>query len=517
MSIIRSVAASASEWMTSLWARPLAGARSHGMWVGLLLAASCGLSAPAKPNFVIIFADDLGYGDLGCYGSKTIRTPRLDRMAAEGMRFPDFQAQPVCGPSRASILTGCYPVRVATHQNKVEIMPRLHPKEITIAEVLKDAGYTSMAIGKWHLAGHSQTDYTVEHLPTRQGFDRYFGTPSSNDAVANLLRDETMVEREADMSTLTARYTDEAIAFIKQNKARPFFVYLAHSMPHTKLGASARFRGKSKGGLFGDAVEELDWEVGRLLDTLKAEGLDESTYLVFTSDNGPWFIDRHLAAPNDPNTRGPKGALKYPFTQRDERGAHGGSAGPLRGFKTSAWEGGFRVPCIVRAPGRVPAGMVCQELATTLDLLPTFAKLAGAKAPTDRVIDGHDITALLHGQRAVKSPTQTFYYYQRHRLRAVREGSWKLHLPGPEDELWAIYLKPEESAAITEPLLFNLADDIGERNNVAAKHPDVVKRLLAVAEKARDDLGDVNRIGRGARYFDPEPKRPDIAPAKTSN
>ena len=336
--------------------------------------------SPAKPNFIIIFADDLGYGDLGGYGSKTIKTPRLDRMAAEGMRFPDFYAQPVCGPSRASIMTGCYPVRVATHQNKVEIMPRLHTKEITIAEVLKDAGYTSAAIGKWHLAGHSQTDYTVEHLPIRQGFDTYFGTPSSNDAIANLIRDETLVERNADMSTLTSRYTDEAIAFIRKNRTRPFFVYLAHSMPHTKLGASERFRGKSAGGLFGDVVEELDWHIGRLLDTLKAEGLDESTYVIFTSDNGPWFLDRHLVAPNDPRTKNAKGGLAYPFTQRDQRGAHGGSPGPFRGAKTSTWEGGFRVPCIVRAPGRVPAGVVCNELASTLDFLPTFARLAGTAA-----------------------------------------------------------------------------------------------------------------------------------------
>lgn len=483
--------------------------------VGGKVAGAAGSGdAAAKPNFVLIFVDDLGYGDLGSYGSTTIRTPRLDRMAAEGMRFPDFYAQPVCGPSRAAILTGSYPVRVATHQNKVEIMPRLHTKEVTIAEVLKEAGYTSAAIGKWHLAGHAQTDYTVEHLPTRQGFDTYFGTPSSNDAVANLLRNETMVEREADMSTLTERYTDEAIGFIRRNKARPFFVYLAHSMPHTKLGATEKFRGKSKAGLYGDVVEELDWHVGRLLDVLKEEGLDERTYVIFTSDNGPWFLDRHLVAPNDPNTRGPKGGLKYPFTQRDERGAHGGSAGPLRGAKTSGWEGGFRVPCIVRAPGRVPAGAVCAELVTTLDLLPTFARLAGVRAPADRVIDGKDVTALWRGERGAKSPTTEFYFYQRQRLVAVREGKWKLHLPRPEDELWAIYLKPEDNGPVERPLLFDLAADVGETKDVAARHPEVVKRLLGVAEKARRELGDWDRAGEGARYFDPEPRRADIAEAK---
>jgi arylsulfatase A-like enzyme len=470
-------------------------------------------AARSKPNFVIIFADDLGYGDLGCYGSRTIKTPRLDRMAAEGMRFPDFYAQPVCGPSRASLLTGCYPVRVATHENKVEIMPRLHAKEITIAEMLQEAGYTSAAIGKWHLAGHSQTAYTVEHLPTRQGFDLYFGTPSSNDAVANLLRDEVLIERDVDMSTLTSRYTDEAIAFIRKNKARPFFVYLAHSMPHTRLGVSGQFRGKST-SLYGDVVEELDWHVGRLLDTLETEALDHSTYVIFTSDNGPWFLDRHLLAPEDRRTRNPQGALAYPFTQRDERGAHGGSAGPLRGAKTSVWEGGFRVPCIVRAPGRVPAGTVCNELATTLDFFPTFAQLAGGRTPTDRVIDGHDITPLLRGAPGAKTPTTEFYYYQRHALEAVRAGRWKLHLPRPEDELWAIYLAPADSAEVKQPMLFNLEADVAERRDVAAAHPDVVARLLALAEKARVDLGDHDRVGEGVRYFDPQPKRPDIAAAR---
>jgi arylsulfatase A-like enzyme len=261
-------------------------------------------------------------------------------------------------------------------------------------------------------------------------------------------------------------------------------------------------------------VEELDWNVGRLLDTLKGEGLDESTYVIFTSDNGPWYLNRHLDAPNDPNTRGPKGGLKYPLTQRDERGSHGGSAGPLRGAKTSGWEGGFRVPCIVRVPGRVPAGVVCNELATTLDLLPTLANLAGTRAPIDRVIDGHDITPLLQGVRRAVSPTKAFYFYQRQRLLAVREGKWKLHLPRPEDPLWGIYLKPADSIELKQPLLFDLATDAGERNDVAAKHADVVRRLLGLAEKARKDLGDHDRIGEGARYFDPEPRRPDIAAAK---
>lgn len=489
--------------------------------VGLAALVGFGLAATAaaqpatartdRPNFVIIFADDLGYGDLGCYGADTIRTPHLDRLAAEGARFTSFYAQPVCGPSRAALMTGCYPLRVAKRKNQVEPHPRLHEKEITIAEILKTRGYATAAYGKWDLAGHSQTNYEPDLLPPHQGFDEYFGTPSSNDSTVNLVRGTTIVERGADMANLTERYTDEAIAFIRRSKDRPFFVYLAHSMPHTKIAATPAFVGKSAAGLYGDVVEELDANVGRLWAALRAEGLDANTYLIFTSDNGPWFLDRHLTAPDDARLRNADGQLRYPFNQRDERGAHYGSAGPLRGAKASCWEGGFRVPFIIRAPGRVPAGTTCHELASTLDVLPTLAKLAGARAPADRIIDGHDITPLLHGKAGATSPTEAFYYYAHTRLSAVRSGQWKLHLARPVDERWAVFLQPTESAAITEPLLYNLDADLGERTDVAAQHPQVVARLLALAEKARADIGDFDRAGAGARFFDPEPRRPDIA------
>ena len=439
-----------------------------------------------RPNFVIIFTDDQGYNDVGCFGSEKIRTPRLDRMAVEGRKFASFYAQTVCGPSRAALMTGCYPLRVAKKDNRVDIHPYLHSREITIAEILKAAGYTTACFGKWDLAGHRQKGYAPELLPTRQGFDYFFGTPTSNDSIVNLLRNEKVIENRADMNTLTQRYTEEVVAFIRRSGEKPFFVYLPHTMPHTRLGVSAKFRGKSKRGLYGDVIEELDWSTGRILDTIKELGLDEDTYVIFTSDNGPWEL----------------------------RKAHGGSAKPLRGAKTSTWEGGLRVPCIVRAPGRVPAGTTCDEIATTMDLLPTLAKLAGGKVPDDRVIDGHDITALLHGVKGATSPTKAFYYYQHTHLQAVRSGRWKLHLPRAAQPPWAPrwggHIKKEDVIAIPKPMLFDLQADIGESRDVADKNPDVVRRLLALAEQASNDIGDYDRIGKGARFHGPAPKRPDI-------
>ncbi len=442
-----------------------------------------------KPNFIIIYTDDQGYNDLGCYGSPLIATPRIDRMAAEGTRFTSFYAQTVCGPSRAALMTGCYPLRVATKGNRVEIHPRLHSKEVTIADLLKSVGYATAAFGKWDLAGHSNNGYEPELLPGGQGFDYHFGTPTSNDSRKGtpLLRNGEIIERPTDFDTLTQRYTDEAIAFITANRDRPFFAYIPHSMPHTELGASPKFRGTSKRGLYGDVIEEIDWNVGRLLDAVKALGLEETTYVIFASDNGPWH----------------------------KKGEHGGSAAPLRGAKTSAWEGGLRVPCIMRAPGRIPAGRVCDEIACTMDLLPTLAALAGAKLPTDRVIDGHDITGLIGGKAGAAGGTEAFYYYVHTHLQAVRSGRWKLHLPRPAQPPWGFnwpkFVDPADVINIAVPLLYDLDADIGERQDVAGEHPDVVKRLLALAEKARDDIGDYNRIGRNARFFDPQPRRPDAA------
>lgn len=453
----------------------------------------------AKPNMVLIFADDLGYGDLSCFGSKTIRTPHLDQMAKEGRRLTSFYAQTVCGPSRAALMTGCYPLRVAIKDNVVETHPHLHSKEITIAEVLKEAGYATAAFGKWDLAGHSQLGYTPELLPKHQGFDYFFGTPSSNDSVVHLIRNAEMIEKRADMSTLTKRYTDESIAFIKRNKDQPFFVYLAHTMPHVLLDASKPFKGKSANGIYGDVIEEIDANVGRILNTLTEQGLDQSTYVIFTSDNGPWYLGRS------------KGHLKRIGKNAE---AHGGSASPLRGAKTSTWEGGLRVPFIIRAPNKVPAGTECDEVASTMDLLPTFAKLAGASIPSDRVIDGHDIRDLLHATPGAKSPTEAFYFYRRTRLEAVRAGRWKLHVPRPADKMWVHYSKPEDAIAIEDPMLFDLAADISESNNLADDHPQIVAELMTLINRARKDIGDHDHAGENARFFDPQPQRPDLAPNK---
>ncbi|RMF38632.1 MAG: N-acetylgalactosamine-6-sulfatase [Planctomycetota bacterium] len=464
----------------------------HGM-AGLAFAAD-------RPNFVIIFTDDQGYQDVGCFGSPDIRTPRLDRMAAEGMKFTSFYAQPICGPSRAALMTGCYPMRVAERGNIKQVHPILHEEEITVAEVLKTRGYATACFGKWDLAKHSQTDFFIDLFPTRQGFDYFFGTPTSNDRFVNLYRDEELIEPKADMAMLTQRYTDEAIAFIRQHRSEPFFVYIPHTMPHTRLAASDRFRGKSKRGLYGDVIEEIDFNVGRLLDTLQELDLADNTYVLFTSDNGPWLIknknhaDGHL--PSD----------------------HGGSAGPLRSGKVSTFEGGVRVPAILWGPGRVPAATVCDQIATTMDILPTFAALAGADVPSDRVIDGEDIRHLFHGQFDQANPDKTFFYYLRVHLQAVRQGKWKLHLPREKEPIGAApfsrnaHIAPSDRVGFEEPFLVDLENDLGETTNVAAEHPDVVARLLRLAEAMREDLGDYDRVGKNMRFFDPLDQRPTRPP-----
>ncbi|MBT5901371.1 MAG: sulfatase [Opitutaceae bacterium] len=461
-----------------------------------LLTALVG-SAQDKPNFILIFADDQGYQDIGAFGSPNISTPNLDRMAAEGMRFTNFYAQTVCGPSRAALMTGSYPLRVATKGNRVDVHPFLHTQEITIAEVLKAEGYATAAFGKWDLAGHAQDPnrYAAELLPIHQGFDYFFGTPGSNDGRVNLVRNDTIIEMEADMSQLTRRYTDEAIAFIKRSKNGPFFVYLPHTMPHIRLERSEEFVGKSKGGIYGDVIEEIDWNVGRILKTLQKEGLDQNTYVFYMSDNGPWYLGSSA------------GHLERIGPDAE---AHGGSALPLRGAKTSTWEGGLRVPCIMWAPAKIPANTVCAEIASTLDMLPTIAKLAGGQAPTDRVIDGHDLRELIHGTEGATSPTEAFYYYARTQLQAVRSGPWKLHVPRKADETWRRYSRPADVFDIPSPLLYNLDTDIAETTDVSAENPLVVKNLLRLAEHARTDIGDIDRIGKNARFFDPEPHRADI-------
>ncbi len=409
------------------------------------------------PNFVIIFTDDQGYADIGCYGAEGFETPNLDRMAAEGMRFTDFYVgAPICSPSRAALLTGCYPQRVSIPR---VLFPDdrigLNPCEITIADILKSKGYATACIGKWHL-GH-----LPQFLPTRQGFDYYFGLPYSNDMKPlPLMEGEQVLEQKTDQSQLTRRYTEKALDFIRKNAHRPFFLYLPHTMPHVPLAVSDRFKGKSKRGLYGDVIMEIDWSVGEILKALKELNLDRKTLVIFTSDNGPWLT----------------------------MGKNGGSAKPLRDGKLTTYEGGLRVPCIVRQPGTIPAGYVCRELATTMDLLPTFAALVGARVPQDRKIDGKNIWPLLTNPDA-KSPHKAFFYYLETQLEAVRSGKWKLILPHKHRD------KPVPMA------LYDLENDIGEQTDVSAQHPQVVKRLTALADEMRKELGDtvIPTAGTGVR------------------
>ncbi len=424
------------------------------------LPAMAGAATGGKPNFVIIFADDQGYQDVGCFGSPLISTPNLDRMAKEGTKFTDFySAASVCSPSRAALLTGCYPPRTGVTG---VLFPRdkkgLNPKEITIADVLKEQGYASACIGKWHL-GHLK-----EFLPRQNGFDYYYGIPYSNDMTIDpamkladdvilhepmtaekvksekpkrnrvpLLRNEEVIEYPVDQALLTKRYTEEAIKFIKANRDKPFFLYLPHTMPHIPLFASEKFKDTSKRGLYGDVIEEIDWSVGEIIKALKEAGVDENTLIVYTSDNGPWL----------------------------SKGKNGGCALPLRGGKFSTYEGGMREPTLMRWPGRIPAGKVCGEVCGTIDMLPTFAGLAGGKVPTDRVIDGRDIWPLMSGKPKAKSPHDAYYYYRGTRLEAVRCGRWKLRITGKKNAVE----------------LYDLAADISEKKNMAGNNPDVVKRL----------------------------------------
>ncbi len=467
----------------------------------LLLFAVLPIKAAERPpNFVVIFVDDLGYADVGCFGSPDIRTPQLDALAGEGMRFTHFYAQHICGPSRAAIMTGCHPLRVAEKGNVKNLHPVLHSDEITIAEVLKGKGYATGCFGKWDLAGHSPTSFDPALMPNAQGFDSFFGTPSSNDSNVPLLRNGKFIEKKAPHGTLTKRYTDEVLDFIEEHHTAPFFAYVPYSMVHTKLGASADFKGKSPRGLYGDAMEEIDFSCGRIIEKLKELKLVENTYFLFTSDNGPWLIrnksrtDGHL--PKD----------------------HGGSAGALRSGKVSTWEGGVRVPTILWAPGRVPAGTECDKVTATIDLLPTFAKLAGTEAPQDRVIDGVDIGHLFAGESRAGDDARVFHYYFINSLQAVRQGKWKLHLPRPANPSWLgqfannRHIANADWQGFAEPFLVNLEADPSETRSVAKQHPEVVARLMALAEAARADIGDHDRVGKNMRFFDPLETRPTKPP-----
>lgn len=415
--------------------------------MGLWSLARAFPASERPPNFVVILVDDMGYQDLGCFGSPMIATPRVDGMAREGVRFTSFYAQPVCTPSRAALMTGCYPMRVGLPNvlgAKANI--GISSSEITLAQLLKGRGYATACIGKWHLGHHPQ------FLPTRHGFDSYYGLPYSNDMDKNgappipLIRGEKIIEQPADLNTLTQRYTKEAVKFIEANKDRPFFLYLPHTMVHVPLAVSDAFRGKSKRGLYGDAAEEIDWSTGQILDTIKRLGLDDNTLVLFTSDNGPWLVKKE----------------------------NGGCALPLRDGKGTTYEGGVRVPCVVRWPGKIPAGQVCDEMVTEMDILPTFARLAGTKEPTDRIIDGKDVWPLMTGSKGAVSPHETLFMYRANRLQAMRSGKWKLILP-QDGQPGALY---------------DLHADIGETKDLSDAYPTIVKRLSDLAQKCREDIGD---------------------------
>ena len=442
-----------------------------------LLAAALLLSPSAlaerPPNFVVIFTDDQGYADVGCFGAEDFKTPHLDRMAAEGLRLTSFySASPICSPSRAALMTGSYPPRcgMAVYPNSSKRNPGLtslvlfpyheaglHADEVTIAELLKQEGYATSCVGKWHL-GHQP-----EFLPTENGFDEYFGIPYSNDMKPSpVLRGTEQIEEPADQDTITERYTAEAVSFIERNKDQPFFLYLPPSMPHTPLHVSDRFRGKSGGGLYGDVIEMVDWSTGEILDALREHGLDDNTLVLFTSDNGPWLT----------------------------KGEHGGSAKPLRSGKGSTYEGGMRVPAIAWWPGTIPAGSETDAVAGTIDVLPTLAKLAGAALPVV-ALDGRDISPLLLDPATAGSPHEAYFYFKALGLEAVRSGDWKLMFERKAWEEFPYRRKlPDFPDAVVPMALYNLADDIGESKDVSADHPEIVARLVTLATAMRAELGD---------------------------
>lgn len=453
----------------------------HGL-IALALVLSSVVLQAARPNFIIIFTDDQGYEDLGCFGSPLIKTPEIDKMAAEGARFSSFySANAICSASRAALLTGRYPSRNGVfHVYYPGVNKGLNPEEVTIAEVLKPAGYRTAIIGKWHLGDRPQ------FLPTTQGFDSYFGIPYSNDMWINkdqqfaedaqffdgytleqvqsgeagkrkdrggkvpLMRDDKIIEYPVDQTYITKRYTDEAMQIITESKLadQPFFIYLAYSMPHVPLYIAPEFAGKSERGPYGDTIEEMDFHVGRLLDHLKTVGADKDTLVIFTSDNGPWKLS----------------------------GERGGSALPLRGAKFSTYEGGHRVPCVMWWPGTIPAGTDTTEIATTLDFMPTLAALAGAELPQDRILDGNDITAMLKAGQQGKSDYDRFFYWSKKNITALRMGDMKLRIK--------LDNKTKERG---QSELFNLSEDISESNNLAAKMPEVVEEMTKIMLQAEAD------------------------------
>jgi len=470
-----------------------AGASAVALSGGLSLV-NCQIFRKRQPNIVIIFTDDQGYADVGCFGAKGFETPNLDQMAAEGMRFTSFYvSQAVCSASRASLLTGCYSERVGI-QGALSAWSNhgLNPDEETIADVLKGRGYTTGIFGKWHLGHHK------EFLPKQQGFDEYLGLPYSNDMwpvgydgvpmssgrksfypPLPLIDGEEKIDQIntiGDQGTLTTRYTERAVRFIEKNKNRPFFLYVPHSMPHVPLGVSDKFKGKSEQGMYGDVIMEIDWSVGEILKTLKQNELDDNTLVIFASDNGPW--------------------LNF--------GKHAGSALPLREGKGTMWEGGARVPCIMRWPGQIAAGSECNNIAASIDILPTLAAITDAALP-EKSIDGINILPLMKSEPKA-DPRDHYFYYYGGELRAVRQGRWKLYFPhrsrtyvGVEPGMDGL---PGPTAFLDVGLeLYDLEKDISETQNVIDSHPDIVRQLETLAKSARLELGDrlTNTVGKGVR------------------
>ena len=455
-----------------------------------LLNISVETDTTPRPNFIIVFADDQGYGDIGTFGATDFETPQIDRMAREGRRFTSFYAQPLCGPSRTALLTASYPIRVGEYGNQKNNFPYVHEQEVLLPRKLQEAGYATGMIGKTDIT-QRRRGFKPELNPIRRGFDYWFGVVGANDSgeVHWVYRNEERIEESASLNDLTRRYTDEALGFIRRHQDEPFFLYIAHTMPHVVLGTSAAFAGTSERGLYGDVIQELDATTGELIDLLRELQLAENTIVVYTSDNGPW--SNH--------------ALPQYASDITE---HAGSAGPLRGAKATTWEGGIRVPTVMWGPGHIPAGTATDEIATTMDLLPTFIAMAGAELPTDRELDGRNISALMRGDEGAISPHEAFFYYRETHLDAVRSGPWKLVFPRPgrDDSPW---LLSKTGAFLGELLdavptleLYHLDSDIGEQQNVATMYPAVVERLTTLADRARNELGDYDRIGRGVRFFE---------------
>ncbi|MGY5850112.1 sulfatase family protein [Salegentibacter sp. F14] len=413
-----------------------------------------------KPNIVVIFADDLGYGDLSSYGHPVIQTPKIDKMADEGMRLTSFYvAASTCTPSRAALLTGRYPLRTGLpHVIFPESEKGLPASEITMAEALKNTGYRTMAVGKWHL-GQSKEEF----WPTEQGFDKYYGLITSNDmrppwvdtdVPLHLYRGKEPVEEyPVDQTTLTKRYTAEAVKFIEESKDEPFFLYLPHNMPHVPLFASENFKDKSAGGLYGDVIEELDWSVGEILKALEDNDLDENTIVIFTSDNGPWDLPDRI------------------FVDDIVKPWDGGSSGLLKGGKTNTYEGGLRVPFVIRWPEKIPANKVSLQLATSLDLFSTLIQLAGGEVPQDRQIDGENILPIFLGDTAFKKK-KDFYYFEGEFMEAIRSGDWKLRIAPFKIQAQGKKVRNEPSYE-----LYNLSLDPSEHYNRASEFPEIVAEL----------------------------------------